>query len=99
MFTVSVIVAKNIRMIIRWNSLALILFMPIAIALVFSTLNINYIIGITSTIIIVYLLLMKINIILKEDIKFLIGLFPDKISKKLMVVFGRFEKVTDWFYD
>ena len=95
---VSLIVAKSITMKIYWKYLALILLTPVVIALVFSTLNVNYIIGIPSTIIISYLVLMKLKIILKTDILFLIGLLPGKISKKLLLLLGRLDKITDWFY-
>ena len=95
---VSLKVAKSITMKINWKSLALILLTPIVFALLFSTLNVNFIIGITSTIIISYLFLMKLNIILKADILFLIGLLPDKISKKILLLLGRLDKISDWFY-
>jgi O-antigen/teichoic acid export membrane protein len=95
---VSLKVAKSITLKIYWKSLALILFTPTLIGLAFSTLNINYIIGIISTIIISYLVLMKLNIILKADILFLIGLLPEKISKKLMIILGKLDKIEHWFY-
>jgi O-antigen/teichoic acid export membrane protein len=95
---VSLKVAKRITMKIYWKSLVLILLTPIVFALLFSTLNVNFIIGIISTIILSYLLLMKLNIILKTDVLFFIGLMPEKISKKLMLIFSRFEKIIDWFY-
>jgi O-antigen/teichoic acid export membrane protein len=95
---VSLKVAKIITMKIYWKSLALIILTPIVFALLFSTLNVNFIIGIISTIIVSYLLLMKLNIILKADILFFIGLLPDKISKKVLSLLGRLDKIADWFY-
>jgi O-antigen/teichoic acid export membrane protein len=95
---VSVIVAKNIPMKIYWRSLALILLTPVVIALVFSTLNVNYIIGIISTIIISYLVLMKLNIVEKSDGLFLIGLMPSRISRWMFMMSNRLQKIIDWFY-
>jgi len=95
---VSLGVAQTIRMKIYWRSIALIILIPIVIGLVFSTLNVNFIIGIISTIILSYLLSMKLNIILKTDILFFIGLLPEKISKKLLLLLGKFDRITDWFY-
>jgi O-antigen/teichoic acid export membrane protein len=95
---VSLMVAKSIRMKIYWRSLALVLLIPIVFALVFSTLNVNFIIGIISTIIISYLLLMKLNIVEKSDGLFFIGLMPPKISTWILTISNRLEKVIDWFY-
>jgi O-antigen/teichoic acid export membrane protein len=95
---VSLIVAKSITFKIYWKTLALILLTPIVFAMLLSTLNVNFIIGIISTIIISYLILMKLNIILKADILFLIGLLPQNISKKILLLLGRLDKIVDWFY-
>jgi len=95
---VSLVIAKRITLKIFWKTLAMIILIPIVIGLIFSTLNINFIIGIISTVILSYLLSMKLNIILKSDILFFIGLLPEKMSKKLLLLFGRLDKIVDWFY-
>jgi len=95
---VSLIVARRIAMKISWKSLALILLIPVVIALIFSNLNVNYIIGIISTIIISYLVLMKLNIVEKSDGLFIVGLMPPRISRWLLMISNRLEKVLDWFY-
>jgi O-antigen/teichoic acid export membrane protein len=97
-FIASIIVSKKIRMSIFWKPLALTLFLPLSIAFLFATLNITYIIGIVGTIIISYLLLMKLHVIEKTDGSFFIELMPNKISKPLVTVPNIFKKIIDWFY-
>jgi O-antigen/teichoic acid export membrane protein len=97
-FIVSVIVANSIRMSIVWKPLALTLFLPLSLAFVFATLNVSYIIGIVTTIIVTYLLLMKLHVIEKSDGSFFTELMPNKISKPLIAISNKFEKIIDWFY-
>jgi O-antigen/teichoic acid export membrane protein len=97
-FIASIIVAKRITMSIFWKPLALTFFLPLSLAFVFATINVNYIIGIVTTIIITYLLLMKLHVIEKTDGSFFTELMPNKISKPLIRVANKLEKIMDWFY-
>ena len=83
---------------IYWKPLALTLFLPLSLAFVLSTLNVNYILGIASIIFITYVLLMKLHIIEKTDGSFFTELMPNKISKPLITFSNKIEKVIDWFY-
>lgn len=98
-FIVSSIVAKRIRMSIFWKPLALALFLPLSLAFVLATLHVNYIIGIVTTIVITYIFLMKLHIIEKADGSFFLELMPNKISKPLIAISNKFEKIIDWFYN
>ena len=97
-FIISTVIAKRIALIIFWKSLALTLVIPISIAFVFSTLNVNYIVGIVATITISYLLLMKLHVVAKSDISYLIALLPDQISKVLIMILCRLKKIISRFY-
>jgi O-antigen/teichoic acid export membrane protein len=97
-FIVSIIVASSTRIPIFWKPLALTLFLPVSLAFLFATLNVSYVIGIVATIIVTYLLLMKLHIIEKTDGSFFIELMPDKISKPLITLSNKIEKIIDWFY-
>jgi O-antigen/teichoic acid export membrane protein len=97
-FIVSIVIANKITMMIFWKRLALTLFFPLSLAFIFATLNVNYIIGIVTTIIISYLILMKLHVIQKSDGSFFIDLMPGKISKPLKAISNKLEKVIDWFY-
>lgn len=97
-FISSIIVSQNIRMSIPWKSLSFTVFLPLSISVLFSTLKVNYILGIVLTLFFTYLLLMKSHTIEKTDGSFFIGLMPDKISKPLIILSGRIEKIIDWFY-
>jgi len=97
-FIASIIVAYRIGMPIFWKPLAFTFFLPLSLAFVLSTLNVSYIIGIVTTIIVTYLLLMKLHIIEKADGSFFIELMPNKISKPLITISNKIGKIIDWFY-
>jgi O-antigen/teichoic acid export membrane protein len=97
-FIASIIVANRITMSIFWKPLALTFFLPLSLALLLKTLNVSYTIGIVTTIIVTYLLLMKLHIIEKTDGSFFTQLMPNRISKPLITVSNKLEKIIDWFY-
>jgi len=98
-FIISLKVAKRIHLLLFWKPIVMTLILPLSLAFVFSTLHVNYVIGIVSTIIVTYLILMKLHVIEKRDGSFFVELMPDKVSKSLITVCGKIEKIIDWFYD
>ena len=86
------IIAKRIRMIIYWKILALTLVLPMLIGLIMSTLNVNYIIGIISTIVISYLAFIKLGIVLDSDISYFTELMPYKFSRMLTYLFKKLKR-------
>jgi O-antigen/teichoic acid export membrane protein len=97
-FIVSAIISRKIDMKIFWKRLGLTLFIPISLAFIFQKLNVNYVIAIFITIVLSYLILAKLHILGKSDGAFLIELMPSKISKSLIAISNKFEKVIDWFF-
>jgi O-antigen/teichoic acid export membrane protein len=97
-FIVSVVIARKINMKLFWKRLGLTLFIPISIAFIFQNLSVNYVITIFITIILSYLILIKLHIIEKSDGAFFMELMPSKISKSLIRISSKFEKVIDWFF-
>jgi len=97
-FIASIIVAKRIKMSIFWKPLAFTFFLPLSLSFFLATLNVGYIIGIVTTIVITYLLLMKLHVIEKTDGLFFVELMPDKISEPLITISNKFKKIIDWFY-
>ena len=94
----SIIVAKTIRMSIYWKPLAFTFFLPISLSFFLVTLDVGYTIGIVTTLMITYLLLMKLHVIQKSDGLFFIEMMPDKISQPLITISNKFKKIIDWFY-
>jgi len=97
-FIASIVVANRIRMPIFWKPLALTFFLPLSLSFVFVIFNVNYIVGIVTTITITYFLLLKLHVIEKTDGSFFIELMPNRISKPLITVVNKLEKIIDWFY-
>jgi hypothetical protein len=94
----SIRVANRIGMKIFWKPLILTFLIPLSISYLFATLNVNYVIGIVTTLIVTYLLLMRMHIIVKSDGSFLIQLMPDRISVLLVGFSNKIQKIIDWFY-
>lgn len=97
-FIVSLIIANRIKMSIMWKALVLPLFLPLALSFMFATIGVNYIFGILGSIIATYIILMKLHIIKKSDGTFFINLLPSKISRLILTVSDKLEKIIDWFY-
>lgn len=86
---VSVIIAKKIGVIIDWKSLgsiALISFLP---SLILSYFQVNYIIGIVSTIAISFLLFLKFRILTKADLQDTVNVLPARVAGPLTVILTR----------
>lgn len=98
-FSMSVIVARKIPMKFDWKNLLLVLVIPMAINFLLATLNVPYIIGISSTLIISYLILIWLKIFTRSDITYLIKLLPYKISEPMIRWLAKTEAAFNKFYD
>jgi len=83
-FLVSIIIAKKIGMQIFWKDLAVILVIPSGLGFLFSSTEIHPLISISSTIIISYLVFLKLGVLTKSDIQETVTILPAKISKPLL---------------
>jgi hypothetical protein len=97
-FVASILVAKRIKMLMYWKSLASILIIPTGIAFVLSHFHVNYIIGTISTIILSYILLIRLRIITRSDIKDSIEILPYNISSPTYKLLSRIDKSISRFY-
>lgn len=88
-FVLSAIVAKKIGMIIHWKDLGLIVIISTIPAFTFSYLQINYILGILSTIVISVVVFVKFRILTKSDIEDVINVLPGDIAKPLIIIFTK----------
>jgi O-antigen/teichoic acid export membrane protein len=83
-FAISIIVAKIIDFQILWKDLGLILIIPTGIGFVMSYLGLNYIVGITITVALSYILFLKLQILTNSDIIDMSGMLPDTASKAVL---------------
>ena len=98
-FCMSVIVAKSIPMKFAWKSLLLVLIIPMAVNFLVAAWHITYTIGIPLTLVVSYLILIKLKIFTRPDIIYIIELLPYRISEPLIRWFAKIEKAFDKFYD
>jgi O-antigen/teichoic acid export membrane protein len=90
---VSIVIAKKIGMLIFWKDLAVIFIIPTTIAFALSYLQINYIIGILATIVISYVLLLKIHIVTSTDVKDTLDVLPESVSIQVIKLKNKFRKL------
>jgi O-antigen/teichoic acid export membrane protein len=89
---VSVVIANRIGMTLFWKDLVLMVIIPASIAMLLSYLQVNYIIGILSVILISYALLLKLQIVSRSDLSNMAVILPYSVSltlMKLMTKLGR----------
>ena len=77
---------------IFWKDLFFILIIPTAFAFVLSSLGINYIAAILATLIVSYVLFLKLRIMTRSDIKDSLGILPANISKPIIDVLSTVDK-------
>jgi O-antigen/teichoic acid export membrane protein len=75
-FIVSVIVAKNIGMILYWRDIVLMLMLPISLSFAFDYMGLNYVIGILFAVGITYGTLYKCRFIKRQDTENILELLP-----------------------
>jgi O-antigen/teichoic acid export membrane protein len=82
-FIVSVIIAKRVGLQIHWYSIALISIIPSALGFMCSYFHLQYPIGISITLTVSYLLLLKLGVISKTDIQDSFSIIPNQSADKL----------------
>jgi len=83
---ISIIVAKRINFQIIWKDLGLIMVIPIGIGFVIRYLELNYIIGIVATVILSYILYLKVRVLTNSDIVDMAGILPPTASRAVLQI-------------
>ena len=78
-------------MLIFWKDLAIIFIIPTAIAFALSQLQLNFILGILATILLTYLLLLKIRVVTSSNVRDSIDVLPDSFSNQLIKLINKFK--------
>jgi O-antigen/teichoic acid export membrane protein len=95
-FIFSVVVAKQVGLVLFWKDLFLILCIPSGIAFILSYFQVSFVIGIVATLIITYVLLIRMRILAKTDVEDSTTMMPPKLSRltmKLLDVIGNKKKL------
>lgn len=91
-FIVSIVISKKVGMQIFWKELAYILVIPTTVGFLLSYFGINYIVGIFATLILSYILFLKLLIITRSDIYDSLRILPYSISNPIINIFNILEK-------
>lgn len=89
---VSVLVAKKIGMKIFWKQLVCLCVIPHVLAILLSYVNVNYIISFLSMPLITWFLLLKIGLITRADLQDSIGVLPNNIASRTLMIINRIAK-------
>jgi O-antigen/teichoic acid export membrane protein len=97
-FALSVVIANRIQMRMFWRDLAYILVIPTGVAFVLDLLDVNYLVGIPVTLVISYILLLRLRILKRGDIRDAVSILPSNISNRVTRISKIIDKKLDWFY-
>ena len=82
-FVLSVIIAHRIKMTIKWADLLGLFILPIILSFALSSLQVHYIPGIIITLILSYLILFRIGLVTRSDVRNFLDIMPKRISKPI----------------
>ncbi len=80
-FVASIIIAKKIGFKIFWKDLGILLAIPVGLSWIFSNFEVSFLIGIPVTIILSYILYLKIRVITKNELEDSMEVLPKKIRQ------------------
>jgi O-antigen/teichoic acid export membrane protein len=88
-FVVSFVISSRMGMAMHWRVTALMTVVPLMFALLLSGLKVNYVIGIILTIMCSYLLLLKLKIIERNDVRDYLAVLPNHIAKPAISIINK----------
>jgi O-antigen/teichoic acid export membrane protein len=88
-FVLSAILAKKISVIIHWKDLSVIVILPILPAFLFSYFQVNFILGIISTIVASIIAYLRFKILTKSDVEDGLNVLPKEIARPLSIALNK----------
>jgi O-antigen/teichoic acid export membrane protein len=88
----AIVVSKRIGLMLFWKDLIMIFVIPTAIGYIFSSLHVHFILGIVLTMLLSYILLLKIRIVTGTDMQDFIEILPQKMSDVIIKLVQKYKK-------
>jgi O-antigen/teichoic acid export membrane protein len=88
----AIIIARKIGIKLYWKDLGLPFLIPIGVAFAFDISQVHFIVGIISTVIISYIVLIKIKILTKVDVRESIQILPYNVSDPILNVLHKVDR-------
>jgi O-antigen/teichoic acid export membrane protein len=88
----SLIISKKNNLELVWKDIIYITIIPVVILLILYSINLSFIYGFSISLVIIYLLFLKLKILDKTDLIDLINVFPPKISHPLSWLINNFNR-------
>lgn len=85
-FIISIGMAKKIGLVIPWRDVLAVMTIPLGVSLPFVYFNTSYITAILATIVISYIVFIKLEILKRYEVENTLGLLPDSIGKPIINV-------------
>ncbi|VFJ12513.1 oligosaccharide flippase family protein [Candidatus Nitrosocosmicus franklandus] len=89
---VSLVIGKKIGLKVFWKKTSLIILIPVILLILFKFSGVHYILSIMTTLVLTYILFIRLKIIDKEDIDDITKILPPKISNLISMTFMRISK-------
>ena len=81
---VSLGISRKIGLRLFWKDLGIIFILPTMLAFGFDHFHVNFILGILSTVVLSYVILLKLSIITRSDVRDTLDILPEGLSKQLV---------------
>ena len=88
-FVVSLAISSRLGMAMHWKETALLTVIPFMLALLLSNIDLHYLIGIILSIIISYLLFLKMKLIDRNDVQDYLGVLPSHIANPAIIIINK----------
>lgn len=87
---VSLAMSRKIGMCVFWKDLGIIFIIPTTLAFAFNYLEINFILGILTTVVLSYVILLKLHVVTRSDVQVSLDILPESLSKQLIKLVNKF---------
>ena len=88
----SIIIARKTGMAIFWKTLVLALTIPLAAGFILQSFDVNYILAISCTLLVSYVMLFKLKVITKPDLQVFLSLLPYGVSDSIIRLYRKIGK-------
>jgi len=85
-FFVAIAIAKKVKFWISWRDISAVMTIPLGISFAFAYFSINFIPAVAATIVISYIVFLKLKILKRNEVEDTLNLLPDNIGKPITKV-------------
>jgi O-antigen/teichoic acid export membrane protein len=88
-FAISILISRQIGMIIHWKDLALMITIAVGFPFLLSSLEINYILGVVLSVSLSYILFIKVRLLERDDVQDFLEILPRNIASPVIRIVNK----------